>query len=66
LIEDLEDEDLELGENQVDEDFDLESDSDYDSDLGFDEDELDDVKDGKCNLIISHMPPSGSPFDLFA
>lgn len=49
MIVDLEDEALELGENQVEEDFDLESDDDDDDDIaeGFDDDELEDVKDGK-------------------
>jgi ATP-dependent RNA helicase DHX37/DHR1 len=42
-----------LGDNQVEEDFDLESDDD-DDDIaeGFDDDELEDVKDG--NYIMNY------------
>lgn len=46
----MEEEAVELGDNQVDEDFDLESDDEFDDDdiaEGFDDDELEDVKDGK-------------------
>jgi len=40
---------LELGDNQVEEDFDLDSDDDDDDDIaeGFEDEELEDVKDGK-------------------
>ena len=53
-IADIEDEALELGDNQVEEDFDLESDDD-DDDIaeGFDDDELEDVKDG--NYIENYI-----------
>lgn len=45
---DIEDEALELGDNQIEEDFDLESDDD-DDDIaeGFEDEELEDIKDGK-------------------
>lgn len=48
LLADIEDEALELGDNQVEEDFNLESDDD-DDDIaeGFEDEELEDVKDGK-------------------
>lgn len=47
VIVDIEDEALELGDNQIEEDFDLESDDD-DDDIaeGFEDEELEDVKDG--------------------
>ncbi|ORZ21480.1 P-loop containing nucleoside triphosphate hydrolase protein [Absidia repens] len=64
--EDLEDEDVELGENQIDEDFDLESDSDDDSDLGFDEDELDDVKDAPLHVLpLYSMLPTEAQLRVF-
>lgn len=46
---DIEDEALELGDNQIEEDFDLESDDDDDDDIaeGFEDEELEDIKDGK-------------------
>jgi ATP-dependent RNA helicase DHX37/DHR1 len=55
MIADLEDEALELGDNQVEEDFDLESDDDDDDDIaeGFDDDELEDVKDGKLHYQLT-------------
>ncbi|KAI8097439.1 P-loop containing nucleoside triphosphate hydrolase protein [Halteromyces radiatus] len=65
---DLEDEDVELGENQIEEDFELESDSeeDDDSDLGFDEDELDDVKDAPLHVLpLYSMLPTEAQLRVF-
>ncbi|KAI8332790.1 P-loop containing nucleoside triphosphate hydrolase protein [Chlamydoabsidia padenii] len=66
--EDLDIEDVELGENQVEEDFDLDSDSDFDddSDLGFDEDELDDVKDAPLHVLpLYSMLPTEAQLRVF-
>jgi hypothetical protein len=58
-----------LGDNQVEEDFDLESD-DEDDDIaeGFDDEELEDVKDGELHIsnTISYLSISYSTFACFA
>ncbi|KAI9361067.1 P-loop containing nucleoside triphosphate hydrolase protein [Pilaira anomala] len=64
---DIEDEALELGENQVEEDFDLSSDDD-DDDIGegFDDDELDDVKDAPLHVLpLYSMLPTEAQLRVF-
>lgn len=64
---DIEDEALELGENQLEEDFDLSSDDD-DDDIaeGFDDDELDDVKDAPLHVLpLYSMLPTEAQLRVF-
>ncbi|CAO3641577.1 unnamed protein product [Mucor hiemalis] len=64
---DVEDEALELGENQVEEDFDLSSDDD-DDDIaeGFDDDELEDVKDAPLLVLpLYSMLPTEAQLRVF-
>ncbi|KAI8069700.1 P-loop containing nucleoside triphosphate hydrolase protein [Gongronella butleri] len=65
--EDLENEDVDLGENQVEEDFDIDTDSeDDDSDLGFDEDEMDQVDDAPLHVLpLYSMLPTQAQLRVF-
>ncbi|KAI8640295.1 P-loop containing nucleoside triphosphate hydrolase protein [Parasitella parasitica] len=69
---DIEDEALELGDNQIDEDFDLESDEDDDDDdgddigEGFEDEELEDVKDAPLHVLpLYSMLPTEAQLRVF-
>lgn len=63
---DIEDEALELGENQVDEDFDLSSDDEDDIAEGFEDDELADVKDAPLHVLpLYSMLPTEAQLRVF-
>ncbi|ORX57538.1 P-loop containing nucleoside triphosphate hydrolase protein [Hesseltinella vesiculosa] len=64
--EDLENEDIDLGENQVQEDFDLETDSEDDDDLGFEEDEMEQVDDAPLHVLpLYSMLPTEAQLRVF-
>ncbi|KAI8984745.1 P-loop containing nucleoside triphosphate hydrolase protein [Mycotypha africana] len=66
--EDIEKEDLEFGEDQVEEDFDIDTDTEDEDDIaeGFEDDELDNVKDAPLHVLpLYSMLPTEAQLRVF-